>query len=155
MLAMTTAAISLLLVSTLMVARFGNDRIYAFSEPEIAAVAKMYDLAPPNAFLIAAADSTPWKYREYTAHDYQTLTGLWADGRSAEGIANYLTAEAADREVFVLFTRAARVSVHLLGDAPAGLLERVESALAAIPGWSAVYRNSDAVLYSYVPRAGT
>ncbi len=150
--AITTVATSTLLVTSLIVARFGNDTIYQFSEAEVTAVAKMYDLAPASSLLVATAESTPWKYQDYTAHDYQTLTALWVDGRRAERIATYLTAEATDREVFVLFTRTANVSVRLLGSAPVTLPKRVESALTAIPGWSAVYRNSDATLYYYSAR---
>jgi hypothetical protein len=149
-----TAAASALLVISLLVARFGNDTIYQFSEAEVTATARMYDLATKPSLLVATAEHTPWKYRDYTVHDYRTLTDLWAEGRKPEQIARDLTAESSDREVFVLFTRAADTSVKLLGSTPSDFPRRVELALTRTPGWSEVYSNNDARLYHYASRVG-
>ena len=69
------------------------------------------------------------------------LSALWESvGGSPPGV-----------PAFLVLTRAQAAECYLTGLLPADTLARLDAAVAQQPGFTAVYRNPDAVVYRFVP----
>ena len=73
---LSTGAVMVGLLVAFMFARYGNDRMDAFSPGDVAGVRALYRIAPRGSELIAASQPLPWQYRDYAGYTYQRLTTL-------------------------------------------------------------------------------
>jgi hypothetical protein len=73
---LSTTAVIVVLLAAFVFARYGNDRMDAFSSGDVAGVRALYRIAPPGSELIAASEPLPWQYRDYAGYTYQRLTTL-------------------------------------------------------------------------------
>lgn len=73
---LSTGAVMLALLAAFMFARYGNDRMDAFTPGDVAGVRALYRVAPVGSELIAASEPVPWQYRDYTQYSYERLNTL-------------------------------------------------------------------------------
>lgn len=133
--------------------RYGNMAFDAFTSAEVRGVEQLYSLAPPGAELIAAAKSTPWKYRDYTTYRYTTFTEVCRTPLRARPCFAAVRAIAHSKQLptFVVVTRAEREALRLQGDGSYTTVRRMEQAMAA-QRFRLAYRNPDVRIYEYTPR---
>ena len=136
--------------------RYGNERMDYFTQLEVDAVARMYEVAPPGSLLIAASGSVPWKYQDYEKHDYEVLLETdWfgatrgTPGARSESLVSGVRElmQEAKGGAYLIITRSQKAEVDLLGLAAPYELDRLERNLAASPSFDVVYANGDAKVF--------
>jgi hypothetical protein len=155
----TTRAVLLVSVALLggfSVARYGNERMDQFSQAELDAVNRLYDLAPRGSLLVAGDANLPWRFRDYERYRYELLTKTesWRRMNWKRPRPNAVVREiaavmaAAQPRAFLILTRSQQAGVELLGLAPRGALWRIRREVAASPRFELVYRNADAAIFT-------
>ena len=61
------------LIGAFLVARYGNERMDAFTSDEVSAVQVAYDVVPRDAVLMAGGTNTPWKFERYRDVHHKVL----------------------------------------------------------------------------------
>jgi hypothetical protein len=143
------------LVGSFMYVRYGNERADAFSSGEVAAVERLYDIAPAGTTLVAGTGNLPWRYRDYVRHEYDLVTELTSWKNLLENPNGILGVVYQMRHVmqgypegaYLIFTRSQKAYSDLLGGSPPGSLSRVERAVERSPDFDLVYRNPDARIF--------
>jgi hypothetical protein len=142
-------------LGALMATRYGNERGDAFSSAEVQGVAKLYELAPHGSLLLAAGDSTPWKWAHYEQYRYQVLTHSpeWQLTDLAASTPAQLRAVVerimggGQRRSFLLITASQQADDELLGTLPAQTLPRLEASIASSPRFVLRFGNSGTRIY--------
>ena len=65
--------VTMALVGSFLLLRYGNERGSYFPSVEIKAVNRLYDVATPQSLLMAVSPSVPWQFRHYE-YKHETLT---------------------------------------------------------------------------------
>jgi hypothetical protein len=149
------------LVAAFLPARYGNDRMDAFSAGDVAAVRALYRIAPRGSELIAASQPLPWQYRDYTGYTYERLTSLLPGRPAPPGTPHRpLAYEIRDAlrstvpgRAYVIVTRSQIAGDALLGttSTPA---RTVEQALNRSRLFRLVFHDRDARIYALRPASG-
>ena len=139
------------LVATSVLARYGNARFDMFTDAEVAAVAELDDLAPPDSVIVAGASSTPWASEDYATYTRRSVQSLCARGFGAQDCAETLRSLANDQiehgGITLLLTRGNEASLESQGFMSEGGFDDFESALRGMPGSALVFSNEDARIY--------
>jgi hypothetical protein len=157
----TVATATLALLAAFLFARYGNERMDAFSKGDVAGVRALYRIAPPGSELVAASQPLPWQSQGYTSYDYERLTDLLPGPPPRRGqphrplsyrIRDVLRSAIPGR-VFVVVTRSQIAGDDLTGTngTPARL---VEQRLSVSHLFRVAYRNRDAVVFVFRPYSG-
>ena len=157
-----TAAVSAValvgLIGAFLVARYGNERMDAFTSDEVSAVRVAYDVVPSDAVLMAGGTNTPWKFERYRDVHHRVLLGdpvfrkqdllALKPGPLADAVAASMRRAAGQRTVsYLLLMRSQDAGAELLGTVRPGVLEHVRAAVARSPQFQRVYVTPDAQLY--------
>ncbi|HWH35044.1 MAG TPA: hypothetical protein VNT56_06940 [Acidimicrobiales bacterium] len=145
------ASVCTLLLGGFLVSRYGNERMDQYTAAELAAVDRLYQLAPAGSLLVAGAGNLPWKYRDYERYDYLTLTSLWEKDPRLEDVVHRAAGAMAAGSSYLIFTRSQQAYTDLLGVMPTGTLRRIEDAVAASPQFALVHRSADASIFATAP----
>ncbi|MGH2809666.1 MAG: hypothetical protein ACRDIA_02160, partial [Actinomycetota bacterium] len=149
-------ATTMTLLPGFLLSRYGNEVMNQFTSQEVAAVGRLYRLAPKGSMLVAATEALPWKYRDYGEYRYRDMTDLDLppESRPTEELAHALRREAEGRRIFVIFTRSTRENAALLGvpypgskQAGPGWVSRMEGRLKNSPAARTVFSNRDATIF--------
>lgn len=146
--AVAIGLLSVVLMGTFFVTRYGNERMDYYTADEFQAVQALYAVAPPGAVLAAATSDVPWRYRDYAAYDYMTLAerGPLPDATAAVQLLTKRPAPAA----YLILSRAQRAYAELfMGLSPAEWA-RFEASVRASPNFKLIYANQDAAVYVLV-----
>jgi hypothetical protein len=138
------------LLAGLCVAYYGKDRMYHFTENEIAAAEYLNATAGAGSLWIDGTWNWPVNYRGYELHDYRSLVSLPKPARAALAERPVDVVEQLGRgsaEAYLIITRSQKADVDMTGVLPAGTLDRVEQAMlqARIP---VVFANQDATIFA-------
>ena len=150
-------ALMLVLLGGLFFAYDSKEEMNYFTPDEVAAARYVTATAPPGSTVVAVTGSVPGFYQNYDQHvlvqltqeDAQLVSVLEADpllglkeavGQTPPGVPAYL-----------ILSRAQAAECYLTGDLPADTQSRLQAAVQSAPGFTAVYRNADAVVYRFVP----
>lgn len=144
-------AISVGLIASFAVARYGNERADTFTREEVVAVEHLYSVAAPGSTLVAADENLPWKSRSYERHSHIVAANIagWDEGirrRNGRFLANRVAeymAKARDRS-YLIITRSQKAGVDVLGTAPRGSLKRFEQGVLRSKKFKVIYSNRDA-----------
>ena len=146
--------VSSALLAGLLFTRYGNERMDYFTASEVAAVARVYEVADPGALLFAASSSLPWKFRDYERFDYELLTdsAAWAvidpnrprAGQLASAAERHIARSR--RDTYLIITRSQTAQLELLGYPPT-LLQRLDQAVSRSGQFVLVYRNAEAKVW--------
>jgi hypothetical protein len=131
-------------------ARFGNARFDMFTPAELEASAKMYEIAPAGAILIASAHPTPWRYREYEDHRIRTLEAVCGPVPDLDAC-SVLVVAAAKHNGILLMTRSGKAALEMQGNMTADGFDRLEQLIMHSPGVVLMYQNTDARVYRIGP----
>jgi hypothetical protein len=149
------AIVACLLLMVFQYTRYGNERLDSFTHGDYATVQAFYRLAPPGSTVYAGDENLPWRYRDYAAYHYRTVTDLpeWNAARSdtSELALRLRAALASSGGGYIIVTRSTSIAAGILENKPHTLDELV-AALRVLPGLSEVYRNGDGHLF-FLPRA--
>lgn len=134
--------------SSLMLVRYGNERLETFSEAEIAAIDQLYKAAPPGSQLMAVAGNVPWKWTGYELYRLWPRSGEAVFGDEAAFIA---AAEAHAGPAFLVISRSQRAHVELLLGMEPGEYDAFAADLLGTGRFRPVYENEDAIVAEFVP----
>jgi uncharacterized membrane protein YhaH (DUF805 family) len=137
------------LAGLMVTGRYGNAGFDMFTEDEIVAAQKMYELAPDGATVIAAAHPTPWSNREYVERNHRTIKDLCRTATGPHACAVLIHEYALHHRggALVLMNRASQASLVMTGVLAPGSFEQYERGLRELPGTTLVYENPDARIY--------
>jgi hypothetical protein len=145
-------AVALVLLAGFLVAHYGNDRRYTFSDDEVAAAEYLYSTAPAGALVIEGSrnypslwinheqfiyvpiDREPWATRERIVDDPVGALGDWLDNDTYP-------------IVYLIITRSQIAETEAVGSMPGGGLASVETALRGSSDFRRVYEGSDATVF--------
>jgi hypothetical protein len=150
----TLATATLVLLAAFLFARYGNERMDAFSPGDVAGVRALYRIAPAGSELVAASQPLPWQSQSYASYDYERLADLLPGPPPARGqphrplsyrIRDVLRSSVPGR-AFVIITRSQIAGDDLTGTSatPARL---VAQRLGASHLFGVAYRSRDAVIF--------
>ena len=149
--------VGLLLSPAFVLVHYGNQLVDRRSTAEMAAVAELYRLAPPEALLVAGNDNTAWRYTEYGEHRHVPLERMLREEQpqDAQAVVRALQAELSRHEAgaFVFLTRQQQTYERLLGRRTPYTLAEVEQQLVASPLFDVAFRNEDAVVLTLSGRS--
>jgi uncharacterized membrane protein YgcG len=133
-------------------ARFGNEQFDHFTAAELAAVHRLYEIAPPGSLLLAATSDLPWKFKDYATYEYRIVPNLPNSGkgdlaRPVLAIMRQHRAEGA----YLIVTRSQVADTEARSILPPGSLDRLERSLRGLPSVELVYANQDARIYGLRP----
>ena len=147
------AALFGLLAMLTVTGRYGNTQFDMFTQNEITASQKLYELAPKGAALISGANPTAWRYQEYLDHKYRTVKDLCILDHepNACGEAVYAYARRSPAGAVLLLSRAAESSMVMQGVVTPGAFQEFEQWLGHRDAIHLVYENPDARIYRIDP----
>jgi hypothetical protein len=149
--------VSLVLLAGFSVARYGNERMDEFTTPELRAVNRLYEIAPPGSLLIAGSPTLPWRFRAYEQYKYDlvTKTSRWQRMNWKRPRLNAVAREVQrqmqsdpGRPAYLILTRTEGAGAELLGLSPPGALRRFQRVVASLPAFKRVFHNRDAVIFT-------
>lgn len=140
----------------LVTARFGNARFDIFTDREIAAAERMYEMAPPDSTLIVAAHPTPWQYRDYVTLGQDIITEMCRPQQSAGSCYHRLRGRAWESGggALVYVSRANLASIRMRGDGSMVRYAALQRRLASGGDSRLVFRNRDVRIYQFPPPSG-
>jgi hypothetical protein len=156
--AVVSGVVLLGLIGAFLVARYGNERMDAFTSDEVSAVQVAYDVVPRDAVLMAGGTNTPWKFERYRDVHHKVLLAdpvfrqqepsALRPGPLADAVAASLRRAAGKRTAsYLLLMRSQDAGAELLGTVRPGVLERVRTAVGRSSQFKPVYVTPDAQLY--------
>jgi hypothetical protein len=145
---------SLALVVLMVLAFYGNERMYYFTENEIAAMNFVYAEAPPGAKIILGASHTPRKYRGYEKYYFQILapsahiegeiTGLIQDDYETVKL---LMQDERYPAIYLLISKSQHEFIKLFKPLPEDTLANLENYIHQSGEFDVAYENGDAVVF--------
>lgn len=148
-------ATSLCLAATVpafFVARYGNESFERFKPGEVAAVSALYEVAPPGSTLVSLTPNVPWRYREFSAYEYEP-TALDEFALDNPDLIIELMA-GNPRGGYLIVTAGQRSHARHSYGLPAGWAEQVRADIEATGKFDVVYRGEDGVVYRLVEGGG-
>jgi hypothetical protein len=155
---LTGAAIALVicvLLGAFQFARYGNERLDAFTKGDVATVRALYRLAPPGSKVIGGTGNIPWRFTGYANREYVTLEELpaWRAARPDPGeLLRQLQRRIAPSGGYLIVTRSARIWADLLDGKPT-TLPRLVDFLRTSPSARRLYSAPDGVIFFVRPAA--
>jgi hypothetical protein len=152
----TAAGLASVLMVGFLFARYGNERLDYFTPGDVAAVERLYDVAPPGAVLYAGSANLPWQNKAYELYDYRNVVGLdsWGDGRPRpQALLDEMKIKARGRPLYVIITRSTRIRAALLDGDP-GALGALAATLRRSPGIREIYARGGASIFTIRPASG-
>jgi len=146
------AGVLLFFLSGFVIGRFGNERMDYFARDELAAVTRLYDVAPPGSGLFALVGNLPWKFQNYTSYRYARVTPELDWGRidkdpqrSVRSLAALMTSNR--RPAYLILTRSQSAAAELADGVSPRTIVRFERAIANSPRFREIYRNPNARIF--------
>jgi hypothetical protein len=159
--AVPLTVVTVAFLGVFLLARYGNDRMDAFSKGDVAGVRALYRIAPAGSELLAVSQPLPWQYRDYTGYTYARLTELLPGPPPPRGqphrplsyrIRDVMRSSAPAR-AYLIVTRSQIAGDDLVGTSgtPA---RQVEQALSVSRLFRVAYSNPDATIFVLRLRPG-
>jgi hypothetical protein len=145
---LTIAGLVFVLATSLMLVRYGNERIETFSSLEVAAVDELYRTAPPGSQLMAISGNVPWKTTGYELYRLRPTNEDFFFGDNDTLIE---VAQAYPGPVYLIITRSQRAYVELILGVEPGVYDDFATYLLESGWFEPVFRNEDAVIARFLP----
>ncbi|MGH2365849.1 MAG: hypothetical protein ACRDHX_14510, partial [Chloroflexota bacterium] len=140
---------SVLLFDGFLLARYGNERMDAFSQGEISGIRRMHHLVPTGAVILGTPPS-PLRFEGYELNTYDDLPdATFASGTAAPVAAAMVGAERhGSPNVYFVATRSEAAGLELTSGSPPGTMQRVVQALRESPLVCTVFSTPDVTLFA-------
>ncbi|MER6418833.1 glycosyltransferase [Streptomyces sp. NPDC001137] len=134
---------------------YGKEASAYFTKDEVNAVHFVTAIAPPGSLIVSLTSAAPGLFMHYDEHprvelDQQELSArrqLIRDPMA--GLEPFVQGATGRNPAYIILNRAQAAETYLNGTLPADTMPRLQAAMARTPGFVAVYRNRDAVVYEY------
>lgn len=142
---------ALALLPLFLVMRYGNESFEQVSPKEVEAMRVLYRTAPLGSNFVSPTSQVPWRFQ--SAADYRYTRPVndpeFLDGKT-EGVRPLISKEAeqAPRTYLIVTRSQTTYASEALGQPP-GWFESVKPLLNRPNGYRLIYRNADALIYSY------
>ncbi|WP_210443334.1 hypothetical protein [Nocardioides sp. SYSU D00065] len=136
-----------------LVAQFGNDRQYHFTDEEVAAAEYVYDNAPPGTLLVEGSRNYPSQFRNYERFTYVPISREDPEDiarilRDPVGtMARWLGDTDTYRASYLIITRSQIAATTARGEIPGDGLVAIEEALRSSPRFRVAFENRDATVF--------
>jgi len=153
-------ALTLALLGSFLVTRYGNARIWLFSREEASVVDRVYDVAAPGSILVAPSTALPWQHRRYAELKHRNLSQLEAppggfgERALARAVLQVVDDKGEGADGYVITTRSTRAYDALFGRARWGSVVRLERALDASPSFLPIITRRDGRVWMAAPDRG-
>ena len=146
---------SVLLFDGFLLARYGNERMDAFSPGEISGIERMHQVVPTGAVILGTPPS-PLRFEGYELDSYDDLPdATFASGTAAPVAAAMVRAERhGSPNVYFVATRSEAAGLELTSGSAPGTMQRVVQALRESPLVCTVFATSDVTLFALPGAAG-
>lgn len=138
---------TVVLVAPFLVARYGNERIESFTHGEVAAVSRLYELAPPGSMLVGVVGNNPWKNVRYDEYRYRPV-GDATFYRDLDAM--FETMASHNGPVFLLVTRTQRAYAEMILGASPAEWASFERDLFATGWFEVLSRTPDATIARFI-----
>jgi hypothetical protein len=147
------AATAILLVVSIifLVARYGNEKMDAFTKQEVAAVRFLFARAPAGARVVSANDNMPWRFEHYADYNYYALRDSTVTSGSIKEVVRVMSD--APRSSYLLLTQSQAAQGELFRGWRSNTLSRFRSDLLRSGRFRIVFKNEDSTLFKLRPRA--
>jgi hypothetical protein len=139
-------AVSVVLMAGFVVGRYGNERMEYFTPNEVAAVADLYQIAPPGSLLVAATPNLPWKNTRYEEYRYRPVGDDTLYGHVDELIA---TMQLYPGRSFLILSRSQQAYAEMILGAPPGDWSTFEKSVLGTGRFLVIYQNRDAQIAEF------
>jgi hypothetical protein len=146
----------LALTAGFLVARYGNERLDAFTRDQVRAVDTVYANAKPSSVILAGSEDLPWDFKDYETYSLDKVIDLpaWkdADGsrRSVDRLLAAITAKmraSRGSGAFLILTSSEVGQTDLVGSAPRGTLTRLWQRVESSGRFRAIYSSPTADVF--------
>ncbi len=143
--AVPVALVTTLLLGAFLVSRYGNETMDLATADEAAGMHQLYEIAPKDSVLVAAAGNIFWKFTDYELYHYRIVTpGVVSFDLPA--IVN-LMGQDPTRPAFMILSRAQENSLELQYGFTDADWQRFAGMVARDPSLRLVYSNPDLQIY--------
>lgn len=151
--------ISAVVLASLLVNRYGNERMEYFTRQEASAIERLYETAEPESLFVAGTRNFPRNFENYEKFDFEWLIERpdWKgldpvdpDTRAIVRALERTMIRRGQQDSYVILTRSQKAEVSLMGGAPPGSLDLFERDLGASPRFRLIYANRDAKIFAFV-----
>jgi hypothetical protein len=149
--AAAVTVVSVVLVAGFLVGRYGNERMEYFTPNEVAAVADLYQVAPPGSLLVAATPNLPWKNTRYEEYHYRPIGDDTLYGQVDEMIA---TMQLYPGRSFLILSRSQEAYAEMILGAPPGDWTTFEKNVLGTGRFTVIYQNQDAQIAEFQKAPG-
>ncbi|GHO59163.1 hypothetical protein [Ktedonobacter robiniae] len=155
------AGINIILLSSFLYTRYGNENMDYKTYDEINGVYKLYSIAQPGSLLVAGWDGTPWQIKDFEKYP---LTSLDSTDKLGDAVYNlnvayvvqYMQNQKGQRnqQIYFIFTRSQKAWFNSMSGFPPGALDKFENAVASSGDFNLVYRSQDVQIFQLASAAG-
>jgi hypothetical protein len=149
--AAAVTVVSVVLMAGFLVGRYGNERMEYFTANEVAAVADLYQVAPPGSLLVAATPNLPWKNTRYEEYRYRPIGDDTLYGQVDEMIA---TMQLYPGRSFLILSRSQEAYAEMILGAPPGDWSTFEKNVLGTGRFVVIYQNQDAQIAEFQKAPG-
>ncbi len=150
--------LSVLLLIGFMVAYYGKEQMYHFSQAEVDAGSYVQDIAVPNTLLIEGSRNYPSRFHNYEYFTYVAISREPVESQKAIDadpvrVMKRWMSNSAYAASYLIITRSQKAEMKLNPETlPKGALERIERALTASPDFRVIFANEDAKVFALASR---
>ncbi|MET1232075.1 MAG: hypothetical protein ABWY52_04395 [Candidatus Limnocylindrales bacterium] len=137
------SVLGLALMGSLMLTRYGNERLEHFTADEIAAVSELYRIAPEGSLLVGLTPNLPWKNQRYEQYRYKP-SGDDVTFGDVEVVLNEMRLH--EGNAYLILSRSQQAYVEMILGAGPGEWDAFERALMATGEFSIIFENDDAMI---------
>jgi hypothetical protein len=137
--------VSITLFGGFLFARYGNERMDAYTRQEVDAVRYVFSLAEPDSLLLTGTWNTPGQFQDYEKYHYLTLDNetLTGDVQAIDDIVE-LMGNKQYPSTYLILTRSQKAYAEMFDGLPPGAWEHFEKALIESRRFKVIFANDDA-----------
>ncbi|MFE1439891.1 glycosyltransferase [Streptomyces sp. NPDC058739] len=145
----------LALLGGLVFGYYGKESANYFTKDEVAAARFVAATAPPGSTIVTLTSAVPGLYLRYDENPQVEFTQQDLDDRlrlvrnPLEGLEGFVQRASPRQPAYIILSRAQGAELYQTGVLPADTMQRLDTAMANDPDYTAVYRSEDAVVYRY------
>lgn len=152
--AVLAAVLSIAMLAAFLFAYYGKEKQYYFSRNEVAASEALFTSAPVGSLIIEGTRNYPSLYKNYEDYLYVAISREPRESQQrllSQPVETMMRWMGDDKypATYLIITRSMKAEVDMIGELPAGSLDRLEQALINSPSFKVVYSNPDATIFQF------